>query len=117
MKRTSWSSGIPVIRNASPVHQHLSDAEAPEARSYLGLIIADAYLGLGRVDEALDWYRRAISSGGPFRGAVAMRAAEAARGQHREGETREFLQVACEAAIRPACERLERGFQRQRPGR
>ncbi len=95
-----------VIRHAEPLFQRLDAGGAPEARSYLAQIVAGAYLGLGRGDEALEWYRRAFEAGGTFRGVAAMRAAEAALQIQRSEVAGEFLRRGCEADFQPACRRL-----------
>ncbi len=103
-----------VVRSAQPIFQQLGPRDAPEARSYLGLVIGDAYLGLDRGEEALEWFRRALEAGGPFRGVVAMRGAEAAREIRRPDVMAEFLRHGCEADFQPACRRLQAN---QRPPR
>ncbi len=96
-----------VIRNAQPVFQKLGAKDAPEARSYLAQIIGDAYLGLDRGEESLEWFRRAFEAGGPFRGIAALRGAEAAREIRRPETMAEFLRLGCEADFQPACRRLQ----------
>ncbi len=106
-----------VIRYAQPVFQQLGAKDAAEARSYLALIIGDAYLGLDRGEESLEWFRRALTAGGPFRGIVALRAAEAARENRRPDLMTEYLEHACAADIKPACRRLQANPRRSRDRR
>ena len=96
-----------VIRYGVPVFQQLDDGDAPEARGYLAQVIGDAYLGLDRSEEALEWFRRAFEGGGQFRGIAAMRAAETARAMRRPDVMAEFLRRGCEAGLQPACRRLQ----------
>ncbi len=96
-----------VVRYAQPVFQQLGEGDAPEVRSYLAQVIGDAYLGLDRDEEALEWFRRAFEAGGPLRGIAALRAAEAAREMRRPDLVTEFLERACEADLQPACRRLQ----------
>ncbi|MEM7351674.1 MAG: protein kinase [Acidobacteriota bacterium] len=96
-----------VVREAAPVFHQLGAKDGVEARSYLALVIADAYAGLGRAAEAMEWFRRAIEIGGPFRGLSAMRAAEAARHLGQMDVALELLQIACDDDLQLACERLK----------
>ncbi len=97
-----------VVRDAVPVFHTFSTQDGPEARSYLALIVAEAYRGLDRGSEAVEWFRRAIEIGGSFRGVTALRAAEAAADSGQSETAADLLKLACEAKIQPACDRLKR---------
>ncbi len=103
-----------VIRHAVPVFHQLDKGDAPEARGYLAQVIGDAYLDLGRGEEALQWFGRAFELGGPLRGIAAMRGAEAARQLRRPEQMTEFLRRACDADVQPACRRLGQSPRRLR---
>ena len=85
---------------------------------YVALVAAHSFAELERPDDAFAWLRRAVLTGGRFRGPVAIYSAELAHAQHRLDAARFFFTAACEEGVPGACvalRREKRGRPRQRP--
>lgn len=97
-----------VVRQAGRVYEGAGDRLPLEMQTYLAAILGDAHVELGQAPAALRWYQQAVKPASPFKGTLALMAAEGLRRlgdpQHAQG----FLRTACDAGHLAACELLRR---------